>query len=312
MKKLLPHLYTALGLLVALALLVFACAPAQAQSLRVSTGGAKGTYSQMFKEMVALCGNDVAMVEINSTGSIENVASLVGNQVNAAFTQSDVLYLKARTEELGNVKTLLALHSEQVHIVTRASSGVKSGGVLGVGGSEVVFSDLTSLAGRKLGAAGGSVVTAQVIRLQSEVPFNVVPMETNDAVLAAVKSGAVEAGLFVGGAPMPLISALGPDLKLLPISAPVVERLKGVYRPARLSYSKMGAAGVSTVSTDALFVTREYKTAKMVDSLARFRACILGKLDELKETTGTHPAWQGVDANNKGKWAYYDLPAAKK
>jgi len=134
-----------------------------AQTLRVATGGAKGTYSTLFKEMVNACGTEVPLVEVNSTGSMENVNNLVGNQVNAAFVQSDVLYLRARTEELGNVKTLLALHSEQVHIVARAASGLKTGGVMGVGGSAVTFTDLSSLAGYKVGAAGGSVVTAEVI-----------------------------------------------------------------------------------------------------------------------------------------------------
>jgi len=84
----------------------------------------------MFKELSNACGTEVPLVEVNSTGSMENVNNLVGNQVNAAFVQSDVLYLRARTEELGNVKTLLALHSEQVHIVTRAASGLKTGGVM--------------------------------------------------------------------------------------------------------------------------------------------------------------------------------------
>lgn len=304
MKRLLCTLF--------ITLIAVASVPAAAQTLRVSTGSAKGTYSTMFKEMVNACGTEVPLVEVNSTGSMENVNNLVGNQVNAAFVQSDVLYLRARTEELGNVKTLLALHSEQVHIVARAASGLKTGGVMGVGGSAVTFTDLSSLAGYKVGAAGGSVVTAQVMRLQSEIPFNVVPFETNDAVLAAVKSGTIEAGIFVGGAPLPLISGLGPEFKLLSISPAVTERLKGVYKPSRLNYPKMGAAGVTTVSTDALFVTREYKTEKMTASLARFRACVLSKLDELKETTGTHPAWQGVDPANKGKWAWYELPSGSK
>lgn len=37
----------------------------------------------------------------------------------------------------------------------------------------------------------------------------------------------------------------------------------------------------------------------------------LRKQDEIKETTGTHPAWQGVSADNKGNWPYYDLPTQK-
>jgi uncharacterized protein len=290
------------------AVAVLSCSPAYSQTLRVGTGSAKGTYSQMFRELTNTCGSELTMVEVNSTGSMENINNLVGNQVNAVFVQSDVLHLRARTEELGNVKTLLALHSEQVHLLARASSGLKQGGFAGVGGSEVVFTDLTSLAGRRVGAAGGSVATAQVIRLQSEVAFNVVPLDTNDAVKAALDKGEIDAGLFVGGSPLPLLSALGPQYKLLPISPALTERLKGVYRPSRLTYPKMGAAGVTTVSTDALLVTREYKTERMLTSLGRFRACALRQLDELKETTGTHPAWQGVDAANKGKWAWYDLP----
>lgn len=296
-------------LLLAGALLVPA---AHAQTLRVATGGAKGTYSAMFKELTNACGVELPMVEVNSSGSMENINNLVGNQVNAAFVQSDVLYLRARTEELGNVKTLLALHSEQVHIVVKAASGLTHGGVMGLGGKAVVFTDLSSLSGRRVGAAGGSAVTAQVIRLQSEVAYSVVPLDNNDAVKAALDKGDIDAAIFVGGAPLANVAALGPQYRLLPISAAATERLKGVYRPARLTYAKMGASGVTTVATDALLVTREYRTERMLSSLSRFRACALRQLDDLKETTGTHPAWQGVDPANKGKWAYYDLPGVKK
>lgn len=287
---------------------------AQAQQLQVATGKKGNTYSTMLAQLSQRCGNEVAIIEHPTEGSNDNINLLVGNQVNAAFVQSDVLWLRARTEELGNVKTLLALHSEQVHIVARASSGLKEGGVMGIkqiGGTEVVFSDLASLTGRRIGAAGGSLVTAQVIRLQSEIQFHVMPFDSNDDVMAALDAGKIEAGLFVGGAPLGTVSKLGPQYKLISIAPPTVEKLKAVYRPARLNYSKMGAAGVATVSTDALFVTREYKTAKMVDGLSKLRGCALDSLDELKEATGTHPAWQNVDGANKGKWPWYDLPSKR-
>jgi hypothetical protein len=295
----------------AAAMLVASCsfAPVAAQTLKVATGGAKLTYSTLYKEMVNACGNEVAMVEINSNGSMDNVDRLIGNEVNAAFVQSDVLYLRAKNEELGNLKTLLALHNEQIHIVAPVNSGIKVGGVMGMGSKEVVLTDLTSLAGLKIGASGGSAITAKVIRMNSEITYNVVEFATNDLVVAAIKSGEVSAGLIVGGAPVKLITDLGPNFKLLPITGPIAERLKHVYRPARLNYSKLNAAGITTVSTDALLVTREYKTAKMIDSLASFRGCVIGKIDEMKEATGTHPAWQAVDPANKGKWAWYDLPA---
>ncbi len=298
------NLFTAL-------ILTAAATTASAQQLQVATGSAVGTYSTMFKQLSGRCGNAVALVEINSTGSQDNMERLVGNQVNAAFVQSDVLYLRARTEDLSNIKTLIALHPEQVHLLARASSGIKTGGTMGIGAKEVVFNDLRDLAGRRVGAAGGSTVTAQVVRLQSEVPFNVVPLASEAAVRKALDDGVIDAGLFVGGAPLPFIAALGAEYKLLSIAPATVEKLKGVYRPARLNYSKMGAAGVATVSTDALFVTRQYKTQRMTDGLAKLRQCAFAELDDLKETTGTHPAWQAIEAGNKGKWAWYDLATSK-
>lgn len=287
-------------------------AGAHAQTLKVATGSAKLTYSTLFKEMTQFCGTSVSMTEVNSGGSMDNIDRLVGNEVNAGFVQSDVLWLRARTEDLSNVKTLLALHNEQIHLIARAGAGVKTGGVMGLGGKVHEFTDLASLAGQTIAAAGGSAVTAQVIRLQSEVPFTVLQKANNDEVLKALANGEASAALIVAGAPTPLVANLGPDFKLLAISGAVAERLKGVYRPARLSYSKMGAAGVPTVATDALFVTREYKTERMTSALGSFRGCVQSKLDEIKETTGTHPAWQAVVADNKGKWVWYDLPSAKK
>jgi TRAP-type uncharacterized transport system substrate-binding protein len=281
----------------------------QAQSLKVATGGPKGTYSTMFKELNNACASDVPLIEINSSGSNDNIALLTGNQVNGAFTQTDVLYFRARTEELGNVKTLLTLHPEEIHLLARTDSGLKAGGMLGVGGRAVVFNDINGLRGHKVGAAGGAFTTAQVIRLQTEIPFLVEQFASNADVLAALSNGRVQAALMVGGAPYGEVVALGGDFKLLPIPESVAAKLKGVYRTARLSYPKMGAAGVPTVATDALFVTREYKTPKMVRSLARFRTCAFQAIDELKETTGTHAKWQAVDVNNKGKWAWYELPA---
>lgn len=291
------------------ALLITLCLviPAKAQTtLKVATGSPKGTYSAMFKEVYGVCGSEVGMVEVPSAGSQDNINQLVGNQVNAAFVQSDVLYLRSRTEELGNVKTLIALHPEQVHFVAKADT--KVGGRMGFGGD--ALTSVTQLGGLKVGAAGGSSVTSQVIRLQAEIPYSTVIYNNDDETQKALADGKVDAAIFVGGAPLSRISALGADYRLLSIPSGTVEKLKGVYKPARLNYPKMGAAGVTTVSTDALFVTREYKTERMIRSLANFRACATSKIEELKETTGTHPAWQAVDADNRGKWPYLDLVGA--
>lgn len=283
---------------------------AQAQTLKVATGQA-GTYSAMFKEINGACANAIPLVEQATSGSIENLNALVGNQVNGAFVQTDVLYYRARSENLDGIKTLIALHPEEVHFVALSTAKSTTGGVMGIGSKPIVFHSIADLKDRKIAAAGGSVVTAQVIRLQSEIPYQVIEAKTTDAAIKLLDEGQVDAVVAVGGAPLASVDKLGAGYKILPINGPTAAKLKDVYRLARLTYSKMGASGVPTVATDALFVTREYKTARFVEGLSRLRSCILTNLDELKETTGTHPKWQAVDAANKGKWAWYDLGAKK-
>lgn len=282
---------------------------ALAQQLKVATGGPSGTYSAMLKQSVQLCGTSIAIVEQNTSGSMENINLLTGNQVNAAFVQTDVLYFRARTEDLGSVKTLVALHPEEVHVLAPMVSLTKEGGVAGIGSKPIMLASVKDLVGRRVGAVGGSAITAQVIRLQAEIAFNVVEFVDNKALLAALQTGAVEAGVLVGGAPLGAVADLKGDWKLLPFPEDVVGKLKSVYRPARLNYAGIRQMGVPTIATDALFVTREYKTPKFVEALGKFRSCLLAGLDELKETTGMHPKWQAVDASNRGKWPYFELPA---
>lgn len=305
MKK----LYQAGCALAILAITALASIDASAQvTLKVATGGPSGTYSPMYKELYGACKDDVSMVEQNTSGSNENVDLLVGNKVNAAFVQTDVLHLRARTENLANVKTLVALHPEEVHFIALSGLGMKSGGFLGYGSTKTEFTAVTQLAGLKLGAVGGSVTTAKLIKLLSDIPYEIVEYGKNEEMLGALKTGTIHVAVMVGGQPMSAVEALGAEFKLLDVPEATAAKLKDVYKPARLNYRKMGAAGIRTISTDALFVTREYKTPKMIESLSKFRACALSKVDELKETTGTHPKWQAVDASNHGQWPWYGLP----
>lgn len=278
-----------------------------ATDFKVATGGAKGTYSTMYGEMKKTCPSpELNLIEVNTGGSNDNLSLLAGNQVNAVFTQTDVLFFRASVDDMSKVRTIVALHPEEVHVVS-ATAGKLEGSTLGYGGTRTVFTDVQQLAGRTVAAAGGAITTANVIRLQGKIDFTVAQMGSNEDSLAAVASGAADAAILVGGAPLPLIDKLGPDMQLMFFSPELQTRLGKVYRSARVSYQKMGAAGVNTVATDALFVSREYKTPKMVGGLKALRACMLNAIPELQETTGTHPKWMAVDPANRGKWEWMEL-----
>jgi TRAP-type uncharacterized transport system substrate-binding protein len=298
-------------LLITFALAFFATV-SFSQALKVSTGGSSGTYSRTFKELSGVCSQQLPLAELNSSGSTQNLDRLTGNEVNGAFVQTDVLFYRSRTEDLSNIKTLLALYPEEVHVVSLAVLKDKEGGTLGFGAKTVQLNSITDLSGRTVVAAGGSYVTAQVIRLQTEIDFKIVEVASADEALKAVAAGTAHAAIVVGGVPLPNITALDKNFKLLSFPEATAAKLKNVYRPSKLNYSKMGATGVATVATDALFVTRTYTTPKFVDGLSKLRGCVLQNLAELQETTGYSPAWQKMEPSNQGKWAYMVLPVAKK
>jgi TRAP-type uncharacterized transport system substrate-binding protein len=282
------------------------------ETLKISTGGTGATYSRIVKELTTACMNDIQLQETNSSGSMQNIDRLIGNETQAALVQTDVLRYRGNTEDLSNIKTLVTLHPEQVHLIALAAPNFKEGGTLGFGAKAVTFNTISDLAGRTVVASGGSYITAQVIRLQTEISFQVLEVADAKAAIEAVNSGQAAAALFVGGAPMDNLKQLNKAHKLLSFPDTVIAKLKNVYKPATLNYSNMGSMGVTSVSTDALLVTREFKTPAMVSSLAKFRACFNSKVPELAETTGTHPAWSKMVVGAEAKWPMYNLPTVKK
>lgn len=297
--------------MLALAVAASSMATMAQTQLKASTGSATGTYSRMFKEFSTVCKDQIPLIEVASTGSVQNLDRLLGNEVNAAIVQTDALFHRATTEDLSGVKTLFSLHPEEVHLVALRESKIKEGGVAGFGSKPVQINAITDLAGRSVAAWGGSFITAQVIRLQSEVQYSVVEVDGFKKAKELLDSGAVAAILMVGGQPMADIAALNAAYKLVPFNEAVIGRLKNVYVSAKLNYGNLGSGGqgVQTVATEALFVTRSYKTPKYVESLAALRNCFKSNVDELAETTGTHKKWAAVKAENEGKWSYYQLPA---
>lgn len=296
-----------MAMIMAVALMgVAATSVASAQALQVATGGKEGTYARMLAQINGACSSVAPMIETNTSGSQEALEMLMGNTVNMAFVQTDVLHLRARTEDTSSIKALMTLHPEAVHILVRSDQPLKAGGVMGIGGKDVPITELSQLAGLPVGAVGGSYVTAQVMRLHSEVPFSVVPFNSNDDAIKALDAGKVRAVLMVGGAPFGAVAKLTPPYQLVGIGEANMAKLKSVYKPAKLTYSKLGAAGVPTAATEAVIATRDYKTERMSKNLLSLRSCLSGALDDMKERTGTHPAWQQVKAGNKGNWAWYE------
>lgn len=289
----------------------------------VAAGSSSGTYKKMLEEINKTFNdmgtNPITFKLVDSHGSTENLDLLVNNKVQGAFLHSDVIYSRAQTDDLSKFKTLLALHKEEVHFLALSTSKTyvtnTTGGTVvfdkRIGGkttiTPITFNTIEDLKGFQVGAAGGGFISANVIRLLSQIPYKVVQFNSGSDVMAALNAGQIEVAVFVGGAPLPNLDNLGREYKILPITTAVSERLRTVYRPATVTYNKMNPNPVPTVAADCLFISREYKTAHLLKPIRDFRNAFYGALDALKETPGNHRKWQEVSAEERGRWPWLEL-----
>jgi hypothetical protein len=276
---------------------------------KIADGSSSGTYKAFADEIAGLTSDIIQFQEIPSSGAVENLDLLLNNKVSAAFMHSDVIYFRAQSmsqEKISQYKTLLALFKEEVHFITLAQSKKTTGSFWNKKPLEI--SNIDDLKGLKVGAAGGGFITSQVIKLMTNIPYEVVQFNSGKDVIPALNRGEIDAAVFVGGAPLPNLVDLGPEYKILPIPDRDVSLLQQVYTPAKVTYTKMSPEAVNTVAADCLFVAREYKkTPRLIQLLKTFRTTFYDKLGELQETPGLHPKWQEVDPNNHGKWQWMEL-----
>lgn len=283
---------------------------ASAEEIKIANGSSSGIYDQITKEIqqqLVASGSDLVLTSVASSGAIENLDKLIGNEAGLAFMHSDVLFYRSKIDDLTNLKTLLALFPEDVNIIAlnqpyKPESKFKMVNL----NRGINLETISDLEGLPVGAAGGGYVTANVIRLQSEIGYKVIRFDKGSQVLDALKNGQIAAAIFVGPAPLPNLSNLDGNYKLLSINDSVADKLKSVYKKSSITYIKINPNPVQTVAADDLLVTRNYKSKKMIDALLKLRKAVQDNINDLQETTGFHKAWQKVDINNQGKWDWYN------
>lgn len=301
------------GLMVAIASVMAVPAHAQDDKLILATGDLKSgsTYAIMGEELVKTCSAGDVVVQHTTGGGTTNRELLVGNKVTMAVMQSDMLEFTRRTDaaKTENIRTLFNLHSEEVHFIARADVKKEGGYAFGILAKDVVFNSLADLAGRTVGAVGGSVDTASVISNVSGLKFGVQRVANNDELKKALLEGKFDAIVVVAGAPSKLVTDLPASFKLLPVPKEVVDKLVAskLYSSAKLSYENIRAAGVDTVAVQAVVATRVFRSNAVKQKLTKFRSCFYDRLGDIQDTRGTHPKWQAVDGDKKTGWQWYDL-----
>lgn len=270
---------------------------AQEFKKNIMTGGAKGTYIQIGRDLASLGGECGLTLNVNeSAGSLQNLVD-VKKRKNTQFgiVQSDVLeyvqtYARDDTElqrSLYGVRIMFPLYNEEVQVLASRD-----------------ITRLSDLSGRKVAIGkkdSGTFLTATLV-------FDILRIKDADRLavgaaeaLPMLLNGEIDAIFYVAGAPTKLFSDVaidGAKFHLLDILEP---ELLATYTPAEIAGGTypFQPEPVSVVAVKAVLMTYDYKPNKnpyhkeSCKTVSDFSSIVLTNLERLRKTG--HPKWRDVD-----------------
>lgn len=278
-------------------------------NLVVADDSSSGTYKKMLGEIIGVCSTDqfsITEAQGVTGGAPGNLDALVNNQTQAALLHSDVFFANSQADPTyKRFQTLVALYPEPIHVLALRESKTSKKGTLSFG--KIDFNSLSEMSGYTVGAAGGGVYTAKILKGQGEGGFAVNAYNSGGDAITALDNGEVAAVIFVGAAPLPNLIKLDKNkYKLLPIGETIANKVKGVYRNVSISYNGMTSGPIPTLAPLATLLTRKFSTPRKISAQRHFRECFYKHLDELKDSGS--PNWQQVEAGDHGVLDWYEIP----
>jgi len=270
---------------------------AQEFEKNIMTGGSKGTYIQIGRDIAALAGECGQTLNVNeSAGSLANLVS-VKKRKNTQFgiVQSDVLeYVQtyARNDpelkrSLFGVRIMYPLYNEEVQVLSDRS-----------------INSLSDLSGLKVAIGkvdSGTFLTAtlilDILRVQDVDRLAIGAAKA----LPMLLNGEIDAVFYVAGAPTKLFSEAdidGTRFHLLNIKEPA---LLATYTSSEIPGETYAfqSEPVNTVAVKAVLMTYDYKATKnsyhknSCRAVSDMSSLILTNLERLKQNG--HPKWRDVD-----------------
>ena len=261
----------------------------------IISGGVTGTYIRIAADLADALdrGYELRILPIVGKGSIRNVEDLVLLRgVDIAIVQSDVLDFYKRADLVPNIEGKLRyvakLYNEEVHVLARSE-----------------YATIDDLAGKRVnfGTEGsGTSMTAGIIF--EDLGIDVAATNYPEPIaLEKLRDGEIDALVFVGGQPLPLIKEAGREqrFRLMPIPP---ERIKAAYIPSELTadaYPGLINPGklVQTVAVSAVLAAYNWPADHpRRQKLNRFIESFSTNFETLLEPP-FHPKWGEIDLNTE-------------
>jgi uncharacterized protein len=257
----------------------------------VISGGVTGTYIRIAADLADALddGYELRVLPIIGKGSVRNIEDLLLLRgVDVAIVQSDVLDFYKRAGLVPKIEQkihyITKLYNEEVHVLAKSDYGT-----------------IDDLAGKRVnfGTEGsGTFMTAGIIfdDLGIEVDISSYP---EPIALERLRTGEIDALVFVGGKPLKLIQDVNRQEGLHLLAIPP-ERIKAAYLPSDLTadaYPSLIDPGkpVQTVAVTAVLAAYNWPDGHpRRGKLTRFIERFFANFDRLLEPP-FHPKWREID-----------------
>jgi uncharacterized protein len=174
----------------------------QTRSLSMATGPTGGTYARIGEDIKGLVEKEGMGIRlVTSNGSFENIELLAKGEAELAMVQLDALRYfvdVAKAEGVGNVferlKVILNLYPEEIHVLTNKPE----------------ITSFYHLEGRKISVGppkSGTALTGEVLLKLYDVKAEK-SSDTPEEAANKLRSGQIDAMIFVGGAPVTFIEGM--------------------------------------------------------------------------------------------------------
>jgi hypothetical protein len=275
----------------AAAALLMGCAmqPLRAQSgqpecgLRVASGPAGKVYALMVRDMQTICGAEVDLCAVQSSGGLQNLSMLSANEGDLGIVQVDTLTdMVGSDDNIAALQAVLPLHANLLHVITLSEGSTVGASIVPFSGRKVVVRKFSELKGLKVATVGSAQLLGQTLEKQLGYGMGFVVAENDEQALDYLRSGQVQAVFTLGGWPLPSITrhkinsgVMLADYDLAP-QAP--------YTKIRRNYQNLETFNLSFLGVPNLLVTRPFKAGGTLSNrVSALQACLRQHLDELQE-----------------------------
>jgi uncharacterized protein len=270
---------------------VFNPSRANAGTLGVISGGADGTYIRIAADLAnVLDGEELRVLPMIGRGSLQNLRDIMFLRgVDIGIVQMDAReQLKAEKLQDSAVRRLrfiTRLYNEEVHIIASRQ-----------------ITDIRQLNGQKVNidkAGSGTNLTSRLIFEKLGIKPEVTTFDQASS-YAKLKSGEIQAAVYVAGRPVRAIAEFQTDgrFHLLPI--PFEGEIAESYFPARFATSDYpqlvdAAKPVETLAVGSLLAVFNWpENSDRYNRVKRFVDTFFSRFDEFLQP-GRHPKWKEVN-----------------